>query len=86
MKLAKDQISLFLNRLEENWPDPKTCPVCRNTTWDTIDIVFELKGYESKSQPSTTPTIMPVVPVTCKTCGNTVLFNLISMGVLEKRS
>ena len=84
MKLNKAQISAFLNILDEKWPDPKTCPVCQNTNWDTIDIVFELKGYESKSRPAVSPTIMPLVPVSCKTCGNTILFNLISMGVLDK--
>jgi len=82
MKLTPEQLDRLLETLDEKWPDPKICPVCRNTTWDTLDIVFELKSFTPDGESDEQPTVMPLVPLTCKNCGNTILINVIAAGIL----
>jgi hypothetical protein len=82
MKLSDSQLNTFFAFLEEHWEEPRVCPICHGEGWDAIDVVFELRGYEISG--SSAPTIMPVLPVTCKVCGNTVLFNLITAAVLSE--
>jgi hypothetical protein len=83
MKLTPEQVDRLINALDQRWPDPKICPICKNTTWDTLDIVFELKGYTQDPESNEQPTVMPLVPLTCKNCGNTILFNVIAAGILS---
>jgi hypothetical protein len=82
MKLTPEQVDRLLETLDAVWPDPKICPLCRNTTWDTLDIVFELKSYAPEGEREEEQTVMPLVPLTCKNCGNTILINVIAAGVL----
>ena len=82
MKLTPEQVERLLTALDQKWPDPKVCPVCKNTTWDTLDIVFELKSYSQGQESDEEETVMPLVPLTCKNCGNTILINVIAAGVI----
>lgn len=82
MKLTQEQVQRFIAILDTKWPDPKICPVCGNTAWDTVDVVFELKSYENARESSEQATVMPLVPLTCKNCGNTILINVLTIGVL----
>jgi hypothetical protein len=69
--------------LVEHWADA-VCPICQTRSW-SIGNVTELREWASgggivlgggRS--------FPLVPVTCKTCGYTVLFNAIKMGIHEQ--
>jgi len=82
MKLTQEQVERFIATLDAKWPDPKICPVCGNTTWDTVDVVFELKSYVAEQESDEEATVMPLVPLTCKNCGNTILINVLTIGVL----
>lgn len=82
MKLNKDQIKKFSGIFEESII---RCPVCNFIDWDLSTTVFELNEFH---EPHSGPTFMkistPVVPVMCTNCGNTLLFNAIHLGIVDK--
>ena len=44
--------------------------------------MFELKSFTPDGESDEQPTVMPLVPLTCKNCGNTILINVIAAGIL----
>ena len=86
MRLSKEQTQKALAFLESVWPDPKTCPVCRNTSWNLLEMVFELRETEATDQEAEQETAIPLVAIMCKSCGNTLLFNALAADILPKES
>ena len=58
------------------------CPVCHANEWSLYEAAFELREYRDGNLVVGGP-LMPVVPVSCKNCAYTMLFNAIQMGVVE---
>jgi hypothetical protein len=83
MRLNEDQKQLVLEHLKKYWPDPQPCPVCRNEIWTLTDTVYEMREYYSGNL-VVGGSIFPVVSVTCSTCGNSLFFNAIAIGILPK--
>ena len=70
----------ILQKLNEIWPQPRQCSICKKANW-TLGIVFELHESEKVM-----PCRVPMVSVTCMTCGATQLFNAIVLGVIDKNT
>lgn len=74
----------LLQHLEDKWKD-KSCPMCGHLDWTLKDTISEIRDFSGggliigRGQP-----LVPVIPVTCNYCGNTVLINAIVAGILEK--
>lgn len=72
---------------EEHWPEPRSCPVCKNKNWGLISNFVNIPlepvgtGPVGTYQPVRTA---PFVGVICRTCGNTLFFNAVIMGLLPK--
>ena len=78
-KASGEEIVEFLN---SKWKG-KECPLCGENRWSVTDTVFELREYNGGAlRPGP---IIPVIPVTCANCGNTVLISAISTGLLEDK-
>jgi len=75
----------MLEWLDEKWPQPRACPVCRSTDagWDLGHIgeirVFTGGGLVLGSGSR----IYPMAPVMCKNCGYTFLVNAAHAGIVQ---
>ena len=58
------------------------CPLCGKKSWAVGDAVFELRKHEGGGLRVGNVPVIPVVPVTCNVCGNTVLINALKCGAL----
>lgn len=85
-----DQAKLF-DFLQSRWKDQR-CPMCGRDDWAVQTALFALLALHDKRDalaiPPRKPTVsaedvVPVVPVVCKHCGNTVLVNAIVAKLVE---
>lgn len=68
--------------VNEQWVTDKNCPICANTSW-TIGGVFEMRPYYGGGMVIGGPGgVFPVFPVTCTTCGYSLLINAILSKVV----
>jgi hypothetical protein len=75
---AKD----LIKHLSEKWGTMKPCPLCGVSKWNVTENVFELREHQQgKVVVGGASAILPVVPVTCANCGNTVFVNAIVSGI-----
>lgn len=79
-KVDPQEIVRFLN---ERWSGLKVCPVCQNNNWNIPDKLVEVREYSPGKLVIGSP-VYPLIPLTCTVCGNTILFNAIVAGILEK--
>ena len=70
--------------LDELWQGNKECHICGNTGWGVVPELMELREYRGGSLIPGGP-IVPLFVVACVTCGNTILFNAIVAGLVEKQ-
>jgi hypothetical protein len=72
--------SRFIEFLRSKWKD-EGCPLCHEQNWGVQDKVFELREFGTELLAGR---VIPVVPVTCLTCGNIVLVSAIVSGAVQK--
>ena len=58
----------------------------KSGSWNVSDKVFELREYHDGNMVIGGSPIVPVVPVTCDNCGNTVLVNSIISGKTQQEA
>jgi hypothetical protein len=78
-KIDAQKLITFLNTKWRNHP----CPICTVGSWNVQDSSFELREFNEGNMVLGGP-VIPVVPVVCNNCGNTVLVNAIMAGLVEK--
>lgn len=61
--------------LREKWRD-KNCPMCGGGPWEVQPTLFQITAWTPGYLQPGLPTI-PLCPITCKNCGNTILINAI---------
>jgi predicted nucleic-acid-binding Zn-ribbon protein len=64
-----------LKWLSEKWTEPRRCPICATEEWEIGD-VSQLPLY------GVTNRMYPVIPVICKNCAYTILFQAIAVGAI----
>ena len=65
--------------LNSKWRPPKACQVCGTNTWDVEANLAELRFLNLGAFFVGAP-VVPLVVVTCRECGNTILINAIKAG------
>lgn len=65
----------LLSHLKVKWAS-RPCPMCGSGPWNVQDSIFQLLEY-SEGGISIGGPVIPVIPVACTNCGNTVLVNAI---------
>jgi hypothetical protein len=73
-----------LAHLKSKWQG-RPCPMCNAGNWELQDSVFELRQFNQGTL-VVGGVIIPVVPVICKNCGNTVLVNAILSSAIDRPS
>lgn len=81
----KADTSKVIGYLKERWAG-RPCPMCGHAGWSVQDSVFELREFHGGSMVIGSGPLIPVVPVTCNNCGNTVLVNAIVAGVVARET
>jgi hypothetical protein len=82
MKLTEEQHKKLLEHLQKHWKAPVACSICRSNDWDINGMIYELREFHGGNMViGGNSSIVPLVPVTCKVCGNTVLFNPLIVGI-----
>ena len=80
MNLSQEQKATFVRKLQQQgWGT--NCPICKNSRWTISDTIFELREFQGKGF-HVGGAMYPVITLTCETCGNTIIFNAIIMGIL----
>ena len=67
---------IALKHLQEKW-GTKPCQMCEKNNWSVSDTIFELRPYQGENIIIGSGPIVPIFPVTCNNCGNTILVNAI---------
>ena len=82
MKLNDKQHQQLNEHIKKSWKPPATCQVCKSNNWNIADSVYELREFHGGDLVvGGSGGIVPLCPVTCNTCGNTVLINPLIAGI-----
>lgn len=82
MKLTGDQQHTALEKLQHFFDHQ--CD-CGHGDWILSDKIFELREFHSGNLViGGNSSVLPVISVSCKACGNTQFFNALLLGLVEK--
>ena len=71
----------FIAHLTEKWKG-RSCPMCGTAEWKVQPSVFQISQHSDKGVIIGGVPLIPLIPVTCSNCGNTLLVNAVVSGVL----
>jgi hypothetical protein len=75
--------SRLVAHLRDKWGERRACAQCGSGEWSVGDRVYELTEFHEGNVIVGGP-VVPVVPVTCTNCGNTVLLNALISRIVER--
>ena len=81
--MEETQRNRLIQHLEQKWKE-KSCPLCGESAWNVPEETYELREFHGGGLVVGPVPIVPVLPVTCSNCGNTVLINGIVAGVVTQ--
>jgi DNA-directed RNA polymerase subunit RPC12/RpoP len=81
--MANDNTIRIIKHLEDKWGE-NVCPMCGHRDWNVPEEIYELREFQSGGLTIGGGPIVPVLPITCAYCGNTVLVNGIVAGLFGK--
>lgn len=82
MNLTPDQSKKFLATIQAKWRPPFQCTCCGANNWSIAESVFQLTEFHGSGM-RIGGLLVPVVPVTCNNCGNTLVINALVAGAIE---
>ena len=80
MRLTQEQVEELIGRLSQY--GEINCPVCRNHRWNVNSLIIESREFIG-GDITLGGSIMPFIPLTCQTCGNTLFLNAMSLGFVN---
>jgi hypothetical protein len=82
MELSPEQLDQVIEYLKK-WQTAK-CAICMHDDWAVASSVFALPEYRSQKAATylNIQSVFPVIPLTCKTCGNVLFVSAIAAGVV----
>ena len=83
MHLDKEQQDRILNHLNKALKKSLKCPVCENVNWGITNELFELHGLHKDDITMDSVPIAPTIILTCKNCGNILLFDANLVGAID---
>ena len=82
-KRVKFDLAKAVDWLDKHWGNDWTCSVCGNSDWMGEEQPMELRAFNEGRLAANGP-VIPLLTITCSTCGNTLFFNAILAGLVEK--
>lgn len=86
MELTDEQLQKIIDTITGYIPNGLSCPVCGKSHWNLSNLVMEVKEYEKDENLIGEKRVTPFITLTCKNCSNTLFFNAIRLGIIEKDS
>lgn len=84
MYLKPEVMERILGAMRERVPNWQPCAVCAQSNWQVIDGLVRIAVADDLTGPAGLgPRAMPLVAVMCNICGNTVLLNLMILGLAD---
>jgi hypothetical protein len=80
-KLSEADTTKIVDYLKDKWKG-RPCPMCQSGGWIVQDSCFQLMTYHSGNIILGGP-VIPLIPIICNNCSNTVLINAILVGVIN---
>lgn len=71
--------------IDEHWTGKKACPICESSSWLVGDVVGEMREFLPDKRPLAN-SLYPMIVLSCRACGYTLLFNATVMGLLPEES
>jgi hypothetical protein len=65
--------------------EPPTCTVCGSQSWSITPYLAEVRMFHGRDF-VLGGTSIPLVPVICNTCGNTLLISAIVLGIIDRET
>ena len=78
-KFDKDTAIAWLNK---HWHGNRLCPVCGHNSWTVSDELVEIRPFKGGAM-VLGGALFPLMVVTCTTCGHTLLFNAVVVGLVQ---
>ena len=73
----------MIAHLSEKWNRDNICPLCGSNEWVISPKILELREFHDGNLVIEGPTyIYPVIPVSCKNCGNVLLISATISGMM----
>lgn len=72
----------LINNINQNWVT-KNCPMCGHNDWTIDTDMMAMVGIGEDKSIQLGGKITPVVSITCRRCGNTVLINPLAINCTE---
>jgi hypothetical protein len=80
-KLSEADANKIIDYLKQKWQG-RPCPMCQTANWVVQGSCFQLMTYHSGNIVLGGP-VIPVIPITCNNCSNTILINAILTGIIK---
>ncbi|PIZ04435.1 MAG: hypothetical protein COY58_04165 [Gammaproteobacteria bacterium CG_4_10_14_0_8_um_filter_38_16] len=81
MKIDDEKLKKLSESLREKWKN-RVCPMCQSGNWIIQENCFELREFNGGNL-VIGGTVIPIVPIVCNNCSNTVFINAILSGVVS---
>lgn len=65
--------------LKEKWGS-RPCPMCNVNKWNVSGDIYDLRKHADANSIVVGGPVVPVFPITCTNCGNTILINAVAAG------
>jgi hypothetical protein len=83
MTLTTEQREKLVAFVKAKWKPPIQCNCCKENNWDIAHEVFQIIQFTPGGIALGGP-IVPLAPVTCTNCGNTILINALVADIVEQ--
>jgi len=85
MTLNESQRKFIKGRLASVWKRKHECPICISSAVWCFGGIVEVRDFNEGNH-CHGASITPLVELQCNTCGHTILFNAITLGVVDPRT
>ena len=78
-EVISEQLTIHL---KEKWQG-RTCLMCQSSSWTIADMIFELREFNHGQLIIGGGPVIPIIPVTCDGCGNTLFIDAVRTGIVD---
>lgn len=82
--MSKFDGTKLVEHLRTKWHG-RSCPMCNAGTWNVQNSTYQLLEFNQGGLVLGGP-VIPVIPIVCSNCGNTLLINAITAGIVASDS
>ena len=81
MKIEQNKLNSLSEFLKTKWSG-RTCPMCQEGNWIIQENCFQIMEF-NKDGLVVGGQVVPIIPITCSNCTNTIFINAILAGVVK---